>query len=362
MPTPCLVHGRNDKHCAVVIVAAWHYVDPQTLWTIFATACPSCGTKEDGLTTYSVLEFRPPEHLLSRASGILICHSTPTRSKDMPAMEAAWQNLPMADSCPGPLYMASVRSWKKTPPWSRRTWRVGSSMSSAQARETTVRGPQRLAADCADAAFEARLATYRTTTLKRTMSAPKVKWWKASRFSSDSMLWLAAGNSATNSRGQHQVPSTLGIAMRRVVMSTVHDIVASPLASDSLWISAGVSGPGQLEHVVEPSESASPAASGKSGSAWPFAASDSSFEHSGGARQFLRQKAMYMSKPPMAAPRIAKPSEPHRGRAAVESEEMSINASGIAAASAGNEPSGATAWAGAMRPKCAAGTSIIGSG
>lgn len=74
------------------------------------------GRRIPALGSYSALEVSEPGHLRSKASGILICHTTPARSIKMPVIEERWQNLPIGDNFPGPLYMASELSSKKTPP------------------------------------------------------------------------------------------------------------------------------------------------------------------------------------------------------------------------------------------------------
>jgi len=69
------------------------------------------------------------------------------------------------------------------------------------------------------------------------------------------MLLPAAGKSATNSNGQHQVPKTLGNAVRRVVISTGQDTEASTLGVESSS-PAGVDQP-SLAHVVASADSES---------------------------------------------------------------------------------------------------------
>lgn len=132
---------------------------------------------------------------------------------------------------------------------------MGSRMIKAQPIETTTTGPQRLTGSDGLVAALVITAIYQITVEKSTTSMPNVRWWNVSRFESDSMLLPAAGNSATNSNGQHQVPKTLGNAVRRVVISTGQDTEASTLAVES----PGPAGEDQpsLEHVVESADSES---------------------------------------------------------------------------------------------------------
>lgn len=132
---------------------------------------------------------------------------------------------------------------------------MGSRMIKAQPIETTTTGPQRLTGSTGLAAAAVITAIYQISVQKSTTSMPNVRWWNVSRFESDSMLLPAAGNSATNSNGQHQVPNTLGNAVRRVVISTGQDTEASTFGVESSS-PAGVDQP-SLEQVVESADSES---------------------------------------------------------------------------------------------------------
>lgn len=157
-----------------------------------------------------------------------------------------------------------------------------------------------------------------------TKSAPKVKWWKASRFESDSIERLAAGNSAANSNGQHQVPSTLGTAITAVMISAAQDTVASAFGAESADPDMPNASSCQLEQSVETWESAS-AEFGKRG--WRLS-TQSLHVHSLGHAcdiQVCMRKARNMSEPATAAPSKVILSEAHKGKAAaVVSREMNM--------------------------------------